>query len=652
MDYGDSMDKLELIPLKNTIIRDAFWNRYVDLVKESIIPYQWSILNDKMEDRKSHCIRNFKIAAGRLEGEYSGVVFQDFDLMKWIEAVAFSLAAQPDEELEKTVDELIDLIGEAQQEDGYLNTYYTINGLEYRFTNLREGHELYCAGHLMEAAVAYYKATGKRKLLDIARRFADLICGEFSEEKNGRGYPGHQEVEIGLIKLYEATGDRRYLDQARLFIDRRGQKPNYFIEEMKGPKYRQIFNELNEYDPIYSQSHIPVREQVTAEGHAVRAVYMYSAMADIAAEYDDNELLDVCRKLWNNMVQRRMYITGGIGSSGILERFTTDYDLPNNCNYSETCASIGLALFGRRMAQITGESKYYDIVEKALYNNVLAGLGMDGKSFFYVNPLEVWPDNCIPKTSKEHVKPVRQKWFGVACCPPNIARTLASLGEYIYMHKNSSIWINLFISNRTHLVIDGKRVNIGIRTSFPYDGHVRIDTRCEASIRGKLYVRIPDYIKKYGLYVDGEEMESIKTDKGYCVLELDLSDKIIELEFDLKPRIVRSNPRVREDIGKVAVMKGPVVYCMEETDNEPNLPAYYIDTSSELVEYYDNDLLGGATVIKCIGKKARQDDWSEDMLYSDMDVKHEDKVLTLIPYPYWGNRKHGEMLVWIKEYIK
>lgn len=646
------MKKLTLIPLKDIIIKDSFWDRYVKLVRSNIIPYQWDILNDKLEGVKpSHCIENYKIAAGRHSGEYNGVIFLDSDLSKWIEAVSFSLATHPDKELEKVVDDAVDLIEEAQQDDGYLNTYYTIKGLEYRFSNLVEGHELYCAGHLMEAAVAYYKATGKHKLLHIAQRFADLICDEFSEEKNNRGYPGHQEVEIGLIKLYEVTGHIPYLNQARAFIERRGEKPNYFLEEIKKHNYIQIFNEFHDYDLSYAQSHLPVREQMTAEGHAVRAVYMYCAMADIAARYDDVELFMVCDRLWNNIVQKRMYITGSIGSSGILERFTTDFDLPNNSNYSETCASVGLALFSRRMAQITGESKYYDVVERALYNNVLAGIAMDGESFFYVNPLEVWPDNCIPRTSKEHIKPERQKWFEVACCPTNIARTLASLGNYIYFTKDNSIWVNLFISNETNLIINNQRVDISMKTNFPFDGHVRININSDIITKGKLYIRIPDYVCKYKLLVDGKYIDEVIVQKGYCILELDIANQIIELEFDIKPRIVRANPRVREDIGKVAIMKGPLVYCMEEVDNEANLPAYYINLSSEPKEYYDKELLAGTMVIQCDGKKVKQENWDEEKLYSEQNIEYEDKTLTFIPYPYWGNRKKGEMLVWIKEYM-
>ncbi len=395
----------------------------------------------------------------------------------------------------------------------------------------------------------------------------------------------------------------------------------------------------------------PIREQTTAEGHAVRAVYMYSAMADVAAEYGDQQLLKVCEALWNNITEKRMYITGSIGSSGILERFTTDYDLPNNSNYSETCASIGLALFGRRMAQIFKDSRYYDVVEKALYNTVLAGIAMDCKSFFYVNPLEVWPDNCIPRTSKEHVKAIRQPWFGVACCPPNIARTLASLGEYIYFNEEDAIWINLFVSSSLKTVMAGEEVTLETKTNFPYEGNVSIELSSRKQTRGKLYIRIPEYVKNYQIYIDGVQISSLEVIKGYCALNLDFKNQRIDLEFDLKPRMVRANPLVKEDIGKVAIMKGPLVYCLEEIDNESNLPAYYLDHMAELNEFYDDKLLGGTVVIQCEGRKITEEGWNTKELYSEQEVTLKKKKLTLIPYPYWGNRGSGEMIVWIKEFM-
>ncbi|MFD1405693.1 glycoside hydrolase family 127 protein [Robinsoniella peoriensis] len=645
------MEKLTLVQLNRTKIRDSYWDRYIDLVKSTIIPYQWNILNDKIPGAQtSHGLMNFKIAAKRETGEFYGVVFQDTDVAKWLEAVALSLASHTDKELENTADEVIDLIEAAQQPDGYINTYFTIKEPEKRWSNLEEGHELYTAGHLMEAAVAYYNATGKRKFLDCICKFADLICTVFSNENNKDGYPGHQEVEIGLVKLYEVTGNRTYLAQAKEFLERRGREPNYFLEEEKRPDYKRIFPEFENYLPLYSQSHKPVREQDTAEGHAVRAVYMYCAMADVAYEYQDKELLQVCENLWNDISYKKMYITGSIGSSGLLERFTTGYDLPNNRNYSETCASIGLALFGRRMAQITRDAKYMEVVERALYNTLLSGVAMDGQSFFYVNPLEVWPDNCMPRTSMEHVKPVRQKWFGVACCPPNIARTLASIGEYIYFYDKSSIWINLFISSETVVEIEGHPVHLSQKTAFPNDGKIEITIENEDEAEFELAIRIPEYVKEYGLILDGKAIYP-EVQKGYAKVMISGKNPSLVYKFALVPRILRANPLVKEDVGKVAIMKGPVVYCLEEVDNGKNLPAIFLDPEQELQESYEENLLGGTTVIRTAGKKVMTDGWHSNELYKESDLTMESLPLMFVPYPYWGNRQTGEMLVWVKEFI-
>ncbi len=317
-------EKLQSLPLGDIRIEDAFWGKYIRLVKDVILPYQWETLNDNVPDAEpSHCIKNFRIAAGEEKGTFQGAVFQDTDVAKWLEAAAFTLASGGrDEMLESLADETIKLIGKAQCPDGYLNTYYTIQEPDRRWSNLKEGHELYTAGHMIEAAVAYYEATGKDAFLKIVSRFADVICEKFGpDEGQCHGYPGHPEVELALVKLYRATGEKRYLEVSKYFVEQRGVGENYFFQEEKGEKYRQIFPEFKDYSPAYSQSHLPVREQKTAEGHAVRAVYLYCAMADLAYEYRDESLLDACRTLWDNMVKKRMFITGGIGSSGLLEAF-------------------------------------------------------------------------------------------------------------------------------------------------------------------------------------------------------------------------------------------------------------------------------------------------------------------------------------------
>lgn len=642
--------KLHSINLQKINIKDAFWSKHVKLVKDVIIPYQWKAMNDLIPDAEpSHCLENFAIAAGRKEGEFYGAVFQDTDIAKWLEAVGFTLAAYDDPQLEKTADEVIGLIAEAQQEDGYLDTYFIIKEPDKRWHNLCEGHELYTAGHMMEAAVAYYQGTGKRKFLDVVQKLADLICDVFgTEEGKIHGYPGHQEVELGLIKLYYVTGERKYLEQAKYFIDARGQGENYFLQEMARPGYQQIFPEFVNYQPEYSQSDKPVREQDVAEGHAVRAVYMYSAMADLAYEYQDKELMEACERLWNNIVQKQMYITGGIGASGIMERFTVDYDLPNDYNYSESCASIGLAMFGIRMANITRDASYIDVVERALYNTVLAGIALDGKSFFYVNPLEVWPDSCLERTSKEHVKPVRQKWFGVACCPPNIARTLASVGQYIYSVGENELYVNLFISNETEIELKAGKVNVTIETRFPFENQVHVKIENVAAEGMILALRIPDYAKAYQVYVN-EVLTNYKVEKGYALIPAE-KDSDIKVDFEAPARFVRANPNVRADCGKAALVKGPLVYCLEEIDNGKNLSALYINTT-QTIEEIKSDLFGGITELAVPGKRMKETAWNEEELYGEHPVVLSDTILKAVPYAYWNNRGIGEMTVWLKELI-
>lgn len=641
------------INLGNIHISDSFWGKYIRLIKDVIIPYQWDILNDNLEGvETSHCLENFRIAAGEKAGQHYGAVFQDTDVAKWLEAVGFVLNFGRDEKLEKLADATIDLIGRAQQPDGYLNTYFTIKEPGMRWMNLMEGHELYTAGHMIEAAVAYYESTGKRKFLDIVCRFADLICKTFGTgEGQIHGYPGHQEIELALVKLYRTTGCRKYLDTARYFIDARGQGENYFLKEAASPSYRQIMPEFSNYDPAYSQSDVPVRSQTRAEGHAVRAVYMYSAMADLAWEYQDETLLEACRRLWDDMVHKQMYITGSIGASGILERFTTDYDLPNDCNYSETCASIGLAMFGKRMADITKDASYMDVVERALYNTLLAGIAMDGKSFFYVNPLEVWPDNCMPRTSREHVKPVRQDWYGVACCPPNITRTLASLGQYIYFQEKDRIYVNLFISNQMETEIEGVPLKVELEGNFPWENRFTFRIRGERPVHASFYFRVPEYARQFRICRGGQNAAAA-VEKGYARVEGEFMDDCLEISFEAPAEFVHANPQVRADSGKTALVKGPLVYCLEETDNGANLAARFVRSDEEIREIFDSRLLGGCLVLKVGGQKLSEDGWDGQTLYARGGKPVlEQSELTFVPYCYWGNRDTGEMIVWLKELL-
>lgn len=645
-------NKLTPLALKNVKIKDDFWSRYVELVHNAIIPYQWEIMNDKVEGAEpSHCIKNFKIAAGLEEGEFYGMVFQDTDLAKWLEAVAYSLEIQPNEKLEEIADYAIDLVAGAQGEDGYINTYYTIAEPEGRWTNLQEGHELYTAGHFIEAAVAYYKATGKDKLLKVMSKFVDYIDETFGyEEGKLKGYPGHQEIELALVRLYEITKEKKYLKLSKYFIDERGQEPYYFdIEfEKRGGGY--IFPVFKDFDKEYLQAHLPVLDQDTAEGHSVRAVYMYAGMAELAYQYQDKKLLKACERLFDNIVERRMYLTGSIGSAAYGERFSGDYDLPNDINYSETCASIGLAMFSQRMLNITKDAKYADTMERALYNTVLSGISLKGTEFFYVNPLEVWPYACEKHPAKAHVETKRQKWFGVACCPPNIARTLASLGQYIYSLAKDEIYMNMFVENKTTLVFNEKEVTLEQVTKYPFQNTVHISCESKEENEFTLAIRIPSWCMGAKVEVDGENIDVNKyINKGYLYIK-----KIwhgvskIEVEFDMPAQLIEANPKVRADAGKLAIVKGPLVYCLEEVDNGENLSAIEIAPDAQLTESFEADLLGGTLIIHANAKKIDESNWGTE-LYRPVKTQTKEIEIKAIPYCLWNNRKNGEMLVWINK---
>jgi hypothetical protein len=578
--------------------------------------------------------------------------FWDSDLAKWIEAAGYSLGIHPDPELEALVDAVIDDMATAQQPDGYLNSYYTLVEPQNRWTNLRDMHELYCAGHLMEAAVAYYQGTGKRKLLDVMCHYADYIATVFGPgEDQKRGYPGHEEIELALVKLYHITGEQRYLDLAGFFIDERGQQPHYYDAEARarGDDAKPWYG--HHYD--YNQSHLPVREQATAEGHAVRAMYLYSGMADVAAETGDGTLLAACERLWENVTTRRMYVTGGIGSAASGERFTYDYDLPNDIAYTETCAAIGLVFWAHRMLQLSGDARYADVLERALYNGALSGVSLDGERFFYANPLEVDPQAYVHRTDifgRSSLAAQRQEWFGCACCPPNIARLLASLGDYVYSTAASAAYVHLYAAGCASIEIDGRPVTLRQETAYPWDGEVRITVEPADEQAFALCLRIPDWSRDAGLSINGQTVDIAPLlDKGYARIErVWRAGDVVELSLPMPVERIEAHPRVRANAGRVALQRGPLVYCLEEIDNGANLPDIALPRDASLSAGYDEETLGGVVIIRGDGLRRAPDGW-DGTLHRPVGSDMAGVPITAVPYFAWANRGLGEMLVWIRE---
>ncbi|MBB5325430.1 hypothetical protein HNQ34_002531 [Anoxybacillus tepidamans] len=639
------MEKLET----NVKINDQFWKRYMDVVRNEVIPYQWEALNDRVPDAEpSHAIENFRIAAGESDGEFYGMVFQDSDVAKWLEAVAYLLETNRDPELERIADEVIELLGRAQQSDGYLNTYYTVKEPGKRWTNLRDNHELYCAGHLIEAAVAYFKATGKRRFLDIMCKYADYIDTVFGKgEHQIPGYDGHQEIELALLKLYEVTGNEKYLKLSQYFIDERGKQPHYFDTEKKARGETQPFWFNNDYR--YHQAHVPIREQKQAVGHAVRALYMYTAMADLAAKTGDESLKEVCQTLWENVTKRQMYITGGVGSSVFGESFTFDFDLPNDTVYAETCASIALVFWARRMLELEMDGKYADVMERALYNGTISGMDLDGKKFFYVNPLEVWPKAC-ERHDKRHVKPVRQKWFSCACCPPNLARLIASIGHYIYSQKPNTLFVHLYVGSEIHTEIDGRMVEVSQTTNYPWDGAVQLTISPESDCEFTLGLRVPGWCRRVELKINGEKVDMVPlVEKGYAYIKrIWRKGDQVELFFPMPIERIKAHPQVRANVGKVALQRGPIVYCLEEIDNGSNLPNIFLPRDVELQAYFDPELLGGVVVITGSAERVDESAWDGE-LYKPVEAPTYAVTFKAIPYYAWCNRESGEMIVWMNE---
>ena len=569
-------------------IEDAFWGPRLQSHKDVTL----KVCIDQIENQTGR-IRNFENAA-RGEGAHSGIFFDDSDVYKALEGMAYSLQNHPDPALEAKCDEWIDKFAAAQQPDGYINTYYTLTGLDKRWDNM-DKHEMYCAGHMIEAGVAYYNVTGKRKLLDVCIRMADHMMTVFGPGKRD-WVPGHEEIELALVKLYRTTGERKYLDFA------------HWLLEERGHGHGSMGSCGKEWHPGYYQDLVPVRDQTDITGHAVRAMYLFCGMADVAACTGDRGYIDALLRLWDDVVLRNMYITGGIGQSRHNEGFTEDWSLPNLTAYCETCASVGMVLWNWRMNQFTADAKYIDVLERSLYNGALAGISLEGDHFFYVNPLESLGDHH------------RKAWYGCACCPSQICRFLPSIGNYIYGTAPDGI------GNTAAVKVGRKLLTLRQETNYPWDGAVALTLAAPSPVCAKLRLRIPAWCEGWTLSVNGEPTEA-PVEKGYAVLDRKWKDgDRITLDLSMPARLVAADPRVKEDEGLRAVQRGPLVYCLEEADNPEDFDGLRLREDAQFAEAFEPDLLRGVVSLTATAGS---------------------RTLKFIPYYAWDNREAGRMKVWV-----
>ncbi len=594
---------MKKIDYSNIRITGGFWKERQDLIRNTTVNAVYDRFYETGRIDAFKCDKNSPIQPH---------IYWDSDVAKWIEGVAYLTSEKREPRLEKIVDDLVEQIEKNQDQSGYFNIYYTVVEPENRFTN-RDCHELYCAGHLMEASVAYYHATGKRKFLDLMCKYADYIEKRFKIDNDTEFVtPGHQEIELALVKMYEATKEQRYLELSKFFVDERGKRKEFKYEWCK---------------ESYHQSHIPIREQNEAVGHAVRATYLYSAMADLAFRYGDESLKKACETIFDDIVNHKMYITGGIGSSKAGEAFTISYDLPNLIAYTESCAAIGLVYFAHRMLLLTGDVKYSNVIERVLYNGFLSSFSLDGKAFFYCNPLEVIPG--LKKRDEEQSEktinmPItqRKEIFDCSCCPPNIVRFVPSIGNYLYTYDQNAIYVHQFMESVAF--VNG--ATIEQKTGYPLDGKIQITVKGKST---RLYVRIPEFVDTY----KGEN------ENGYAFFDVNDGD-IVTLDFEMKAQLIEANPLVTFDSGKVAVMRGPIVYCLEEIDNGANLRDIRLDKNGKFTEKIDTDL--GVITLECKAYRRKP----SKKLYAPISNERIETTAKLIPFYAFANRGESEMQVW------
>ncbi len=639
MNNQSAKRQLTPVPFANVKLDDPFWAPRQEINRTVTIPHMYQMLEDTGRNAAFGLNFTRKVPSPIVE------IFGDSDPAKWIEAASYALVNQHDPELAALVDGLADRIIKAQQPDGYLNTHFTAIQPEMRWKNLRDWHEMYCAGHLMEGAVAHYQATGNRKLLDALCRYADHIDALFGPEPHKKhGYPGHPEIELALVRLYHATGEERYLNLAKYFVDERGNpNPHYYDVEAiaRGDDPKAFWAKSYEY----CQAHMPIREQTKVVGHAVRAMYLMSGVADLAHEFGDETLLETCERLWANLVYQRLYLTGGLGPSHRNEGFTTDYDLPDETAYAETCAAIALVMWNERLLQFAGDGKYADIIEQTLYNGFISGVALDGKHFFYENPLASAGDHH------------RTPWFLCPCCPPNLSRILGSIGNYFYSTGDHALWVHLYGQNSANVTINGENVQVRQTTQYPWDGKITFDFTLAQVRPFTLHLRVPGWCDQWSIQVNGAPLKfDMPPMNGYVMITRTWrpGDKV-ELNLAMPVQTVWAHPAVRQMQGRIALQRGPIVYCMEGVDNgNIGLDRITLDPNQvdQFTVDYQPDLLGGVAVLHGAGQVIKETGWSSDTLYRRNQPSATEPVnVTAIPYCTWDNRAAGEMRVWFRAAI-
>ena len=607
--------KLHALPLGAVQLEDGFWKG------KQATNYATSLIHGYRMLEQAGNLHNLRLVSGQAEGDYRGRLFLDENVYKWLEAVAYGLAHQPDAELQQMADEAIGLIAAAQQPDGYLNSYFTVVEPQNRWSDLDHGHELYCAGHFFQAAIAFSRALGDTRLLAIATRLADHIDSIFGPGKR-EGAPGHPEPEMALVELYRETGEKRYLELSRFFIGQRGKN------QMRG---------LGWYGPEYHQDRVPIRDASVIEGHAVRALYLMSGVTDLYLETGEQALFDALMRLWHDMTSGKLHITGGAGARYEGESFGDPYELPNDQCYCETCAAIASIMWNWRLLLATGEARFADLMEQTLYNGFLSGPALDGTHFFYINPL----------LSRGGY--ARAEWYSVACCPPNIMRTLASIEGY--MATTSAEGIQLHLYHAATIAHPERDLALSIATEYPWEGQVSITVTATDSDPWALGLRIPIWCQSASLRVNGEPVETPALPGSYTsITRAWQTGDVVTLDLPMPAHLVEAHPLIDTTRGATALQRGPVLYCLEQVDHDFDIMGAQIDPSAPMQTAWRGDLLGGVKVITATGYSLETTSWG-NQVYRPLSVQgttpRRPVTLTAVPYHVWGNRGENAMRVWI-----